>query len=102
MPGVTETLRVNGTAELTRDPDVLERLAARGKAPLLAIRVHVAECFFHCGKAFVRSSLWKEETWPRGFSPQLGRQLARKANLGDDVAAKIEESLERDKREGLY
>jgi len=102
VPGVTETLRVNGTATLTRDPDVLERLAARGKASLLAIRVHVAECFFHCGKAFVRSALWKEETWPQGFSPQLGRQLARKAKLGDDVAAKIEEGLERDKREGLY
>ena len=66
VPGVTETLRVNGGAELTRDPELLERLAARGKPALLATRVRVEECFFHCGKAFVRSALWKTGSWPSG------------------------------------
>ena len=53
---------MNGTAELTRDPAILERLAARGKPALLAIRVTVEECFFHCAKAFLRTRLWKPET----------------------------------------
>ena len=46
VPGTDETLRVNGTAELTTDPVILKRLAARGKLAQLAIRVSVRECFF--------------------------------------------------------
>ena len=50
VPGTDETFRVNGTAELTADPDLLVRLSARGAPALLAIRVTVRECFFHCAK----------------------------------------------------
>ncbi|MBW2244001.1 MAG: pyridoxamine 5'-phosphate oxidase family protein, partial [Deltaproteobacteria bacterium] len=63
IPGTNETLRVNGCAELTRNPALLERLAARGKPAVLAIRVEIEECFFHCGKAFIRSNLWQPEQW---------------------------------------
>lgn len=102
VPGVTETLRVNGTAELTRDPELLERLSARGKPALLATRVRVEECFFHCGKAFLRSALWKPETWPRGVKANIGQQIARKLEAGAELARSIEEGLEKDYREGLY
>ncbi len=64
IPGIEETLRVNGRASIVRDAAVLERTAAHGKLPVLAIAVEVRECFFHCAKAFKRSSLWKPETWP--------------------------------------
>jgi len=64
IPGTTETLRINGRAEITRDPALLERLAARGKPAVVGIRVYIAEAFFHCAKAFLRSQLWKPETWP--------------------------------------
>jgi len=64
IPGTDETLRVNGTAELTADPALLERLSARGTPAQLAMRVTVRECFFHCAKAFIRSQLWNPETWP--------------------------------------
>ena len=64
IPGTTETLRVNGRAELAVDPELLERLAARGKPAVLGMRVHVEQVFFHCAKAFIRSQLWKQETWP--------------------------------------
>ena len=67
IPGTPETLRVNGSAELTTDPALLERLAARGKPAVLAIRVHVEECFFHCAKAFIRSKLWESGSWPERY-----------------------------------
>ena len=63
IPNTSETLRINGKAELSADPELLESLAARGKPAVLAIRVTVEECFFHCGKAFIRSGLWKPDEW---------------------------------------
>jgi PPOX class probable FMN-dependent enzyme len=102
VPGVTETLRVNGEAEVTRAPELLARLAARGKPALLVTRVRVRECFFHCGKAFLRSELWKPETWPKGVKANIGRQIANKTKGGDALAEAIEQGLERDYRTGLY
>ena len=51
VPNTRETLRINGSAELIDDADVLHRLAARDRPALLATRVKIEECFFHCGKA---------------------------------------------------
>ena len=64
VPGVEETLRINGRARIVRDAALLERMSAQGKQPLLAIGVHVRECFFHCAKAFKRSRLWEPGSWP--------------------------------------
>ena len=64
VPGRDETLRVNGRAWITRDPEILRRSAVQGKAPLLAIGVEVEQCFFHCAKAFLRSHLWAHDSWP--------------------------------------
>jgi hypothetical protein len=102
VPGTTETLRANGRAELTRDPALLERMAARGKPALLVTRITVEECFFHCGKAFIRSGLWKPETWPQGFRVNLGRQLANKMGGDEDVAERIEEGLAASYKTTLY
>lgn len=64
VPGREETLRVNGRACITRDPDLLERCIVRGKTPFLAIGVEVEQCFMHCAKAFRRSQLWHHDQWP--------------------------------------
>jgi PPOX class probable FMN-dependent enzyme len=64
VPGRGETLRVNGRAAIVRDAELLDRLAARGKRPQLAIGVEVEEVFMHCAKAFIRSSLWQPARWP--------------------------------------
>lgn len=64
IPGRGDTLRVNGKAWIITDPDLLEALAAEGKAPKTAIGVEVAEAYLHCPKAFMRSGLWKPEAWP--------------------------------------
>lgn len=74
IPGVQETLRINGRACLTREPALLERLSARGKVPTLAIGVEVEEAFLHCAKAFIRSQIWNNETWPeRSALPTLSQ-----------------------------
>lgn len=64
IPGMEETLRVNGRACLTRDAVVLERLTREGKPPKVAIGLEVEEAFLHCAKAFKRSALWRPEDWP--------------------------------------
>ncbi len=102
VPNTTETLRVGGTAELTRDPALLDLLAARGKPALLATRITVDECFFHCGKAFLRSELWKPDSWPTDYRVNLGRQLAKKLQAGDDVAESIDAGLAESYRDKLY
>ena len=58
IPGIGETLRVNGRACLIRDEEVLASLAAEGKQPLVGIAVEVEECFLQCAKAVIRSKLW--------------------------------------------
>jgi hypothetical protein len=64
VPGREETLRVNGRAWITRDPDLLRRSVVQHKTPLLAIGVEVEQCFLHCAKAFRRSQLWAHGQWP--------------------------------------
>ncbi|HEX7898228.1 MAG TPA: MSMEG_1061 family FMN-dependent PPOX-type flavoprotein [Planctomycetota bacterium] len=74
VPGVDETLRVNGRARIVVDAKLFARLAVDGKPPLLALVVDVEEVFFQCAKAFRRSRLWDPKTWP---DPALQPPLAR-------------------------
>ncbi len=101
LPGTPETVRVNGIATLTADPDLLARLAARGKPAVLAIRIQVEECFHHCAKAFLRSQLWKPESWQERLKISFGKMAAKRAKLGDDVAAKFDAAIEDDYRTNL-
>jgi PPOX class probable FMN-dependent enzyme len=101
IPGTPETLRVNGTAELTADPELLARLAARGRPAVLAIRVTVEECFFHCAKAFLRSQLWKPETWPERQKISFGAMFAKRTGTGEDAARAVDAHVEKDYRENL-
>jgi PPOX class probable FMN-dependent enzyme len=101
VPGTEETLRVHGSAELTVDPAVLERLAARGQPALLAIRVRVERCFFHCAKAFKRSRLWQPESWPARLRISFGKMLAPKLGGSDDLAQSIDRMIEEDYEKNL-
>jgi uncharacterized protein len=58
VPGIRETLRVNGRAQITTDPTLLETCVAQGKLPRSGILVTAEEVYFHCGKALIRSDLW--------------------------------------------
>ena len=64
VPGREETLRVNGRAWITRDGELLARMAVNGKTPRLGIGVEVEQCFLHCAKPVLRSRLWKHDEWP--------------------------------------
>jgi hypothetical protein len=101
IPGTPETLRVSGTAELSSDPELLGQLTARGKPAVIAIRVHVEECFFHCAKAFIRSRLWQPETWPERQKISFGRMLAKRAGGDEKSAQDIDEWVEADYRDNL-
>jgi PPOX class probable FMN-dependent enzyme len=86
VPGVNETLRVNGRARVTTDPALLEPLAVNGKVPRSGILVAADEIYFHCGKALIRSDLWNPEKHIRRSEfPSLGRILADQIG-GIDVA----------------
>jgi PPOX class probable FMN-dependent enzyme len=101
VPGTEETLRLEGRASLTSEPEILQRLSARGQPALLAIRVEMEKCCFHCAKAFKRSHLWKPESWPARRRVSFGTQLAPKLGGGEDMAKQIDEMIEADYKENL-
>ncbi len=101
VPGTDETLRVNGSAELTTDPAILRRLAARGKTPQVAIRVAVRECFFHCAKAFRRAQLWNHQHWPPPVKVSFGKLLAATMGGGEEMAEQIDAQCEFDYKTNL-
>jgi uncharacterized protein len=71
IPGRGDTLRINGRARLVRDAPFFDEMVVKGHRPLLAVVVDIDELFFHCAKAFLRSQLWKPETWnPDGIVPR--------------------------------
>lgn len=105
IPGVTETLRVNGRARLITRPDLLDRLEVRGRAPTVAILVEVAEAFLHCSKALIRSRLWQDDAKvDRRALPSLGRMIAdvvdRRASA--ETVAEYDQFIERNIEEQLY
>jgi uncharacterized protein len=76
IPGIDETLRINGTARLSHEPALLAAAAVNGREPRLVILVTVREAFLHCGKALKRSKLWHEDYRVEKSSfPSLGRMI---------------------------
>ena len=96
IPGIDETLRVNGHACLTTDEAVLDACAVKDRRPKAAIGVTVVEQFMHCAKAFRRSELWQSETWPdRSVVATLGCIVKDQIpEVGDVDAATIDNLLE--------
>jgi uncharacterized protein len=88
LPGVNETLRINGTARITTDAALLAPLAAQGKAPRSGLLVDVKEVYLQCGKALIRSKLWDPAIQiERASFPSLGKILADQIGLADVAAA---------------
>jgi uncharacterized protein len=91
IPGMDETLRVNGTAELVRDEELLVSLAVDGKRPLLGIVVHIEETFLHCARSFLRAQLWDPEHYmPRDQLPSLARMITDQTRPADEDEAEHE------------
>ena len=101
VPGVDETLRVNGTAEILTDDDLRAGFAVGGKLPLSVIRIRVQEAYLHCAKALMRSRLWSPEAQvERAVLPTMGEMLQDHTS-GVFKAESQEEMLKR-YREVLY
>lgn len=76
IPGFKECLRINGTAKIVTDSDILQRFEHQGKLPKTAIIVSIEEIYFHCAKAITRSKLWASESQvSRDVMPTLGKLL---------------------------
>lgn len=94
VPGVDETLRVNGRATITNDPALLEQMSMKGKTPLVGVRVEVEEVFFHCARAFKRSKLWDADSQiERSELPTLGQILAEQIASLELDSEKVDEGL---------
>jgi uncharacterized protein len=103
VPGVEETLRVNGRAVVTDDPALLARMAVDGKRPRLAIVVRVDEAYIHCAKAFKRSALWDAARHvPRHELPTLGEVIRDQVGAPEVTAADVDALAESDYRTNLY
>lgn len=77
IPGVGETLRVNGRASISIDPELMQSFTVNGKLPRSVLIVHIETVYFHCSKAIVRSRLWDEKTKiDRKSLPSTGAILA--------------------------
>ncbi|HEX2528395.1 MAG TPA: pyridoxamine 5'-phosphate oxidase family protein [Geminicoccus sp.] len=95
VPGFDDTLRVNGVASFTRDPELMQALAVDGKPAVGGLLVKVDEVFMHCAKAFIRSRLWDPESRQnRKEFPSLGRIIADQiAGVdADDADQKIDQN----------
>ncbi len=87
IPGMGETLRVNGTVVLTRDPELLASLQTGGRSAVLAIVVDVEQAYVHCAKSILRSRLWRSDTWAeRDELPSAAEMLSTHTGLGDPAA----------------
>jgi uncharacterized protein len=102
VPGLRETLRVNGKAQITTDPALLQPCTVNGKAPRSGILIAAEEVYFHCGKALIRSDLWNPAKMLKHSDfPSLGRMVTEQIGEGGDIAA-AERNTEESYRTRLY
>ncbi|QRK93627.1 pyridoxamine 5'-phosphate oxidase family protein [Saccharopolyspora erythraea] len=101
LPGRGDTLRVNGRARLLRDAPFFDRMAVEGVRPSLALLVEIDEVFHHCSKAFLRSGLWKQETWNGESVPSRAR-IAKALETPDLSLEELERYYGPDYARNLY
>lgn len=102
IPGIKETLRVNGEAKIVTDKNVLELLSHKGKLPTFAIIVNVKEAFMHCAKCIIRSNLWMniDDTKERSV-PSLAKALVDHGKL-EITAEELDSMIKNDEKTNLY
>jgi uncharacterized protein len=96
VPGMDETLRVNGDGEISMDPALLQRWDVGGKHPRSVLRVTVREAFLHCAKALIRSRLWKDDyKIDRSAMPPYAQMLKEQTGVAqttEQIQAAIDDS----------
>ncbi len=102
IPGLSETLRINGTAELSTDTELRERFAVDGRPAKVVAVVTVDEAYVHCAKALRRSALWESESWiDAGRRPNAAAML--KDHAAYDIPTEVvEDALAKDLEATLW
>ncbi|MGE8358525.1 pyridoxamine 5'-phosphate oxidase family protein [Pseudomonas sp.] len=102
IPGVGESLRVNGRASISLDPALLEACAVQGKLPRSVLRVTVERCYFQCSKAIVRSRLWDPEQQVDRSQLPSAADMIKAVSDADFDAVSYERDLQLRIKNGLY
>jgi len=89
IPGRGDTLRINGRARLVSDAPFFDAMMIKGNRPILALIVEIEEIFHHCAKAFLRSQLWRPDTWqdPVPSRPVIAKTLERSDQSLEELTA---------------
>lgn len=95
VPGVDETLRVNGRARITADTRLMTTLAHKGQPPVCALWIHVEQVFFQCGKSMMRSGLWQPRAADAPPPPSAGEMMAAFSSGTIDAAQYDQEKPQR-------
>jgi PPOX class probable FMN-dependent enzyme len=101
IPGRGETLRINGRARIVRDAPFFDDMIVKGHRPQLALLVEIEEVFHHCSKAFLRSKVWKPETWNPDAVPSRA-EIAKALDRKDADLAQLREYYGPKYEEGIY
>jgi len=102
IPGIGETLRVNGKARISAQPQLLDSFAVNGKPARSVILVEVEAAYFHCSKAIVRSDLWNPEKYlDRSALPTAGA-FHKRLNDGQFDAETYDREMPARVRDSLY
>ena len=103
IPGLEETLRINGTARILSDVNLLASSMVRGKTPRSGLHISIHECYIHCGKALRRSKLWDSESRiTKGSYPSIGKIIADQVAPPGKSVEELEKIEEDGYRKNLY
>lgn len=103
IPGMGETLRVNGRACLIQDDDILASMAIKGVPPQVGIAVEVEECFLQCAKAIIRSRLWDNSVGDRGPTlPCFAEILIDQTKIVGETVESLNRQIEDSYKNKLY
>ncbi|GAB3228394.1 pyridoxamine 5'-phosphate oxidase family protein [Glycomyces halotolerans] len=90
IPGRRETLRINGRARIVSDAPFFDDMVVKGHKPVLALVVEIETIFFHCGKASMRSGIWKPETWTPDALPPHAQMVKETQTVDKSLDELIE------------
>jgi PPOX class probable FMN-dependent enzyme len=101
VPGRRETLRINGRARVVSDAPFFDDMVVKGHKPILALVVEIDTIFFHCGKASMRSGIWKPETWtPEALPPHA--QMVKETQPVEETIEQLTEYYGEQYEKQLY
>ncbi len=103
IPGVSITLRVNGRAQISHDPELLAPFSVKGKLPQLVVIIDVEEAYGHCAKAILRSKLWDPTTFQSQKSvPTLGELMSHHRKIPEEEVNRIKQAIINDIDDSMY